>query len=81
MARVLIAKKALLDEINQEMASLPACRNLGVVEVVPDPARAHGGNWMIVGPPRSGYDHAEFECRKAMVDFTADLQERFDIAE
>ena len=81
MARVLIAKKALLDEINQEMASLPACRNVGVVEVAPDPARAHGGNWKIVGLLRSGYDHAEFECRKAMVDFTADLQERFDIAE
>ena len=81
MARVIIVKEALLDEINQEMASLRACRNLRVVDVVHDPERVQGGNWKTVGLLRSGYDHAEFECRKAMADFTADLQERFDIAE
>jgi hypothetical protein len=81
MARVIIAKEALLIEINRQMASLRACRNLRVVDVVHDPARAHGGNWVTKGLLRSGYDHAEFECQRAMVDFTADMQERFDIAE
>jgi hypothetical protein len=79
MARALIAKEALLVEINQEMASLSACRNLRVIGVVDDPARARGANWMTAGFLLSGYDHAEFECQKAMVDFMADLQERFDI--
>jgi hypothetical protein len=78
-ARVSIAKDALLREINQEMASLPACRNLRFADVVSDPARVRGGNWMMGRLLRSGYDHAEFECQKAMADFTADLQERFDI--
>ena len=72
-------KDALLAEINQEMASLHACRNLTVMDVVDDPARAHGGNWVTAGFLRSGYDHAEFECQRAMVDFIADLQKRFDI--
>ena len=79
MARVTIVKDALLAEINQEMASLRDCRNLRVMSVVDDPTRTRGANWMTAGFLRSGYDHAEFECRKAMVDFMADLQERFDI--
>ncbi len=78
-ARVLIAKEALLAEINQEMASLHDCRNLRVVGVVDDPARTRGANWTTAGFLRSGYDHGEFECQKAMGDFMADLQERFDI--
>jgi hypothetical protein len=77
--RVIIVKDALLAEINQEMASLHACRNLRVMNVVDDPARARGANWMTSGFLRSGYDHAEFECQRAMVDFMADLQKRFDI--
>jgi hypothetical protein len=77
--RVLIAKEALLAEINQEMASLHDCRNLRVMSVVDDPARGRGANWTTVGFLRSGYDHAEFECQKAMLDFMTDLQERFDI--
>jgi hypothetical protein len=79
MARVPIAKGELLREINQEMASLHACRNLRFADVVSDPARVRGGNWMMGRLVRSGHDHAEFECQKAMADFTADLQERFDI--
>ena len=79
MARVTITKDALLAEINQEMASLHACRNLRVMGVADDPARTRGANWMTTGFLRSGYDHAEFECQKAMVDYMADLQERFDI--
>ena len=79
MTRVIIAKKALLLEINQEMALLAPCRNLRVVDVLHDPARAQGGNWTMGGFARSGYDHAEFECKKAMIDFAADLQERFDV--
>jgi hypothetical protein len=78
-ARVLIAKEALLIEINQEMASIHDCRNLRIMSVIDDPARARGANWATVGFLRSGYDHAEFECQKAMVDFMTDLQERFDI--
>ena len=79
MVRVLIAKEALLREINHEMASLHACRNLRVLEVVHDPARTQGGNWKTVGLERSGYDHAECECQKAMVQYIADMQEGFDI--
>ena len=79
MARVTIMKDALLAEINQEMASLAACRNLRFTQVVPNAARSHGGNWKAAGLVRSGYDHAEFECQKAMVVFMTDLQERFDI--
>jgi hypothetical protein len=78
-ARALIAKEALLAEINQEMASLHDCRNLRVMSIVDDPARSRGANWTTAGFLRSGYDHAEFECQKGMVDFMADLQERFDI--
>lgn len=77
--RVIIVKDALLAEINQEMASLHACRNLRVMDIVVDPARALGANWMTAGFLRSGYDHTEFECHRAMVDFMADLQEYFDI--
>ncbi len=79
MARSLITKDHLLIEINQEMASFHDCRNLRVVNVVHDPARTHGGNWMIGEFVRSGYDHADVDCHKAIVDCTTDLQERFDI--
>jgi hypothetical protein len=79
VVRVIIMKDALLAEINQEMASLAECRNLRFTHVLPDPARVRGGNWKTAGLVRSGYDHAEFECHKAMVDCMADLQERFDI--
>ncbi len=80
MARPIITIDALLVEINAEMASLPACRNLSVVNVVHDSARMHGGNWMIGRLVRSGYDQAEFECRKAMADCMTDLHQRFDIS-
>ena len=76
---MIIVKDALLAEINQEMASLHACRNLRVMDIVVDSARARGANWMTAGFLRSGDDHTEFECHRAMVDFMADLQEYFDI--
>jgi hypothetical protein len=79
MARVIIEREAMLVEINQEMASLPACRNLRLMDVIHDPARVQGCNWTMGSLVRSGYDYAEFECQRAMADFTADLQERFDI--
>jgi ssRNA-specific RNase YbeY (16S rRNA maturation enzyme) len=48
---------------------------------VHDPLRSHGGNWTTQGMHRSGYDHAEFECQKAMADFMTEMHERFDIVE
>jgi hypothetical protein len=81
MERVSIVKQALLAEIRAHMASLPACRNLRVGDVVHDPLRSHGGNWATQGMHRSGSDHAEFECQKAMADFMTEMHERFDIVE
>jgi hypothetical protein len=79
MARALITKEALLAEINQEMALFYACRNLKVTDVVFDPARAQGGNWTLVGLRPCNYDHPQYECRKAMADYIANLQDRFDV--
>ena len=81
MERVSIVKQALLTEIQAHMASLPACRNLRLADVVHDPLRSHGGNWTTQGMHRSSYDHAEFECQKAMADFITGMHERFDIVE
>ena len=81
MERVTIVKHALLSEINAQMDSLPACRNLHASNVVHDPGRISGGNWMMQQFRRSGHDHDEAECRLAIDEFMSDMQERYDIVE
>lgn len=81
MERVIIVKHALLSEINAQMESLAACRNLHPLDVVHDPRRISGGNWMMQQFRRSGHDHDEAECQLAIGEFIAEMQERFDIVE
>ena len=79
MERVIIAKHALLSEINAQMKSLAACRNLDALDVVHDPERIGGGNWMMQQFRRCGHDHDEAECQLAIGEFIVEMQERFDI--
>jgi hypothetical protein len=81
MERVIIAKHALLSEINAQMKSLTACRNLHALDVAHDSGRISGGNWMMQQFRRSGHDHDEAECQLAIGEFIAEMQERFDIVE
>ena len=78
---MIIVKHALLREINAQMGSLAACRNLHALDVVHDPGRISGANWMMQQFRRSGHDHDEVGCRLAIGEFIAEMQERYDIVE
>ena len=69
-------KHTLLREINQDMASRAARRNLPALALAHDPARIQGGNWQMQGFRRSGYVHDEAECEMSITEFMADAQQR-----
>lgn len=79
MPRQLIAPDDLLTIINDHIASLDECRNLKVLQVIPDPNRTYGGNWTTSGLRQSGDDNDPVECEEAIAKFMASLQTKYDI--
>ena len=74
-------KHTLLRQINQDMASRAAHRDLRALDVVHDPPRIKGGNWQMQGFRSSGpvYDVAEGEM--SIAEFMARTKERDDVVD
>ena len=77
MARALISRTVLDSLIRNKLAHTPACQGIEALPVVPDPARACGGNWKV--PGWKGEPARLEACRHQIEAYVRFLGAQFDI--